>query len=155
MVFVLDAKQRPLAPCHPARARRLLTEVKAAIWRRYPFTIILQRAIPNARPAQLRLKIDPGSRTTGLAAVQEATGQVVWAAGLAHRGHQAQARLAQRRACRRGRRQCRTRYRPSRFANRQRAAGWPPPSVESRLSNILTWVARLRQLAPITALSQE
>jgi hypothetical protein len=33
-VFVVDTERRPLAPCHPARARRLLTEGKAAVWRR-------------------------------------------------------------------------------------------------------------------------
>jgi hypothetical protein len=50
MVFVVDTDKRPLAPCHPARARRLLTQGKAAVWRRFPFTIILQRAIPGAEP---------------------------------------------------------------------------------------------------------
>ena len=48
----------------------------------------------------LRLKIDPGSKTTGLAAVNDATGQVVWAAELSHRGQQVKERLDQRRACR-------------------------------------------------------
>jgi hypothetical protein len=28
-------------PCHPARARELLREGKAAVFRRFPFTIIL------------------------------------------------------------------------------------------------------------------
>jgi 5-methylcytosine-specific restriction endonuclease McrA len=86
MVFVVDTEQRPLAPCHPARARRLLTEGKAAVWRRYPFTIILKRAVPAAHPEPLRVKIDPGSKTTGLALVNDRTGQVAWAAELTHRG---------------------------------------------------------------------
>jgi hypothetical protein len=30
-----------------------------------------------------------------------------------------------------------------------------PPSLVSRLANIITWVVRLRRLAPIAALSQE
>jgi hypothetical protein len=30
-----------------------------------------------------------------------------------------------------------------------------PPSLESRVSNVLTWVTRLRRLCPITALSME
>ena len=34
------------------------------------------------------MKIDPGSKTTGLAVVNDATGRVVWAAELAHRGQQ-------------------------------------------------------------------
>jgi len=50
-------------------------------------------------------------------------------------------------------RQRHARYRPARFANRRRREGWLPPSLESRLGNLLTWVARLRRLAPIAALS--
>jgi 5-methylcytosine-specific restriction endonuclease McrA len=154
-VFVVDTERRPLAPCHPARARRLLTAGKAAVWRRYPFTIILKRAVPEAQPAPLRVKLDPGSKVTGLALVDDATGRVVWAAELAHRGQQVKAHLDQRRACRRSRRQRYTRYRPARFANRRRPKGWLPPSLESRLSNVLTWIGRLRKFAPIIAISQE
>jgi 5-methylcytosine-specific restriction endonuclease McrA len=155
MAFVLDTERTPLSPCHPARARKLLSEGKAAVWRRYPFTIILKRAVSEVQPAPLRLKIDPGSKTTGLALVQDATGQVAWAAELAHRGQHVKAGVDQRRACRRERRQRKTRYRPARFANRRRPDGWLPPSLESRVSNVLTWVARLRHYAPIGAVSQE
>lgn len=42
MVFVLDSNRKPLDPCHPARARKLLKAGKAAVFRRYPFTIILK-----------------------------------------------------------------------------------------------------------------
>jgi 5-methylcytosine-specific restriction endonuclease McrA len=155
LVFVVDTEQRPLSPCHPARARRLLTAGKAAVWRRYPFTIILKRAVPEAQPEPLRLKLDPGSRTTGLALVHDRTGQVVWAAELAHRGQRIHAALLARKALRRGRRQRHTRYRPMRFDNRRRPNGWLPPSLHSRVSNVLTWVARLRRCAPVGALSQE
>jgi 5-methylcytosine-specific restriction endonuclease McrA len=103
----------------------------------------------------LRLKIDPGAKTTGLAVVNDATGQVVWAGELAHRGEAVKARLDQRRACRRSRRQRHTRYRPARCANRRRHAGWLPPSLESRLANVLTWVDRLRRWCPIGAISFE
>jgi 5-methylcytosine-specific restriction endonuclease McrA len=155
MVFVVDTEHRPLSPCHPARARRLLTDGKAAVWRRYPFTIILKRIVPDAQPAPLRLKIDPGSRTTGLALVNDRTGHVTWVAELTHRGQQIRDALLARRALRHGRRQRKTRYRPLRFANRRRREGWLPPSLESRLSHVLTWVARLRRLAPVAAISQE
>jgi len=101
------------------------------------------------------MKIDPGSKTTGLAVVNDATGQVLWAAELAHRGQQVKARLDQRRACRRSRRQRHTRYRPPRFLNRRRSSGWLPPSLESRSSNVLTWVERLHRVAPIGARSLE
>jgi 5-methylcytosine-specific restriction endonuclease McrA len=133
----------------------LLTEGKAAVWRRYPFTIILKRAVPNANPERLRAKIDPGSRTTGIALVSDRAGQVAWAAELQHRGQRIHDALLTRRAIRCNRRQRHTRYRPARVDNRRRAEGWLPPSLESRVSNVLTWVARLARLAPVGTVSQE
>ena len=120
-IFVIDTEKRPQPPVHPALARRLLSDGKAAIWRRYPFTLILKTVAeePQREPA-LRVKIDPGSRTTGLAVVDDATGELVWAAELAHRGHHVKKLLDARRAIRRGRRSRKTRYRPARFNNRCR-----------------------------------
>ena len=70
-VLVLDQQRRPLMPCTPARARLLLKQKKAAVWRRYPFTLILRVARPDAIVQPLRLKIDPGSRTSGLAVTND------------------------------------------------------------------------------------
>ena len=154
-VFVVDQQRKPLDPVPPGRARYLLTAGYAAVLRRYPFTLIMREAKPDANPQPLRLKIDPGSKTTGVALLNEATGQVVWAAELTHRGQQVKEHLDQRRSCRRSRRQRHTRYRAPRFDNRTRKQGWLPPSLVSRLDNILTWVARLQQYTPVTAISQE
>ena len=98
-VFVLDTTKRPLNPVHPGRARLLLKAGKAAIYRRYPFTILLKAArdAPTVHP--LRLKIDPGAKTTGLALVNDATGEVVWAAELTHRGAKIKKRMEDRRGC--------------------------------------------------------
>src|SRR5260221_4041604 len=153
--FVVDPHNRPLDPVHPGTARWLLTTGQAAVWRREPFTLILKRAVPDAPPTRLRVKIDPGSTTTGIAVVNDATGQVVWAAGLTHRGQQVHAAFRARPASRRSRRQRHTRYRAPRFNNRTRPKGWLPPSVESRVANVTTWVARLRRLCPVGAISQE
>jgi 5-methylcytosine-specific restriction endonuclease McrA len=154
-VFVVSPQRIPLAPCTPARARWLLTHKQAAVLRRFPFTLMLLREPAGTVVPSLRLKIDPGSKTTGLAVVNEATGQVVWAGEITHRGHQVRERLQKRRACRRSRRQRHTRFRPRRFLNRRRKQGWLPPSLESRIANILTWVARLQHWCPIGALSLE
>ncbi len=154
-VFVVDQERKPLDPVHPARARYLLTSGHAAVLRRYPFTIMLKESKPDVVPAPLRVKIDPGSKTTGIAVVNDATGQVVWAAELEHRGQQVKKNLEDRRASRRSRRQRHTRYRSARFDNRHRSDGWLPPSLESRISNVLTWVERLQHWVPIAALSQE
>lgn len=42
-----------------------------------------------------------------------------------------------------------------RFLNRKRRDGWLPPSIMSRIHNILTWVNRLCRVCPISGLSQE
>ena len=123
MVLVVDHQCRPCTPVHPGRARHLLNRGRAAVYRHFPFTIILREGEPSEESEPVRLKIDPGSQTTGLAVVNDATGQVVWAAELTHRGQQVKARLDQRRRCRRSRRQRHTRYRPARFLNRRRRAG--------------------------------
>ncbi|NJN65774.1 MAG: HNH endonuclease, partial [Chloroflexaceae bacterium] len=155
-VFVLDQHKQPLMPCHPARVRHLLKRGKAAVFRRAPFTIIL-REREGGETQPMELKLDPGSKTTGIALV--ATGKrgrrVVWAAELHHRGERIRKALADRRAIRRSRRQRKTRYRKPRFLNRTRKAGWLPPSLESRVANVETWVARLRCWCPITSLALE
>src|SRR5712691_5240727 len=117
-VFVLDSKKQPLNPVHPGRARILLSSGKAAVYRSFPFTIILKVAVeePNVEP--LRIKIDPGATTTGIAIVNDASGEVVFAANLHHRGLAISTSLTRRRSVRRARRQRRTRYRKARCATR-------------------------------------
>jgi len=154
-VFVLDTKKHQLAPTHPARARQLLRKGKAAVYRRWPLTIILKREVTEIDNQPLRLKIDPGSKTTGIAIVNDRTGEVTFAAELQHRGQQIKKAISSRRAVRRSRRNRKTRYRKPRFNNRKRPKGWLPPSVRSRVHNIETWVDRLRKLCPITAISIE
>jgi 5-methylcytosine-specific restriction endonuclease McrA len=186
-VFVLDTNRKPLDPCSPARARILLAKGRAAIFRRFPFTIILKdRWVEDSVVHEHRIKIDPGSKITGIAVVQEGTrgerpgasedasarpsslpprpsqGRVVAAVEIEHRGQAIKASLLDRKALRRNRRARKTRYRRPRSkaeaANQEsqkKAKGWLPPSLESRIANVLTWVARLCRLCPITAASQE
>lgn len=155
-VLVVANNREPLMPCHPARARMLLREGKAAVLRRYPFTIILKDR--NTGECQsLELKVDPGSKASGIALVADfQKGRVaVWGMELEHRGQRIKARLESRRALRRTRRSRKTRYRAARFKNRTRPRGWLPPSLMSRVWNIDTWVKRLRRFAPVTAVAVE
>jgi 5-methylcytosine-specific restriction endonuclease McrA len=124
-VFVLDTQKRPLDPVHPGQARLLLKQGRAAVYRRYPFTLILKIRVEQPVPRPLRLKLDPGSKTTGIAIVNDSSGEVVWAAELTHRGHHI------------------------------KRNGTLPPSLESRVSNVLTWVRRLLSMCPVEAISQE
>ena len=184
-VFVLDKNRHPLDPCHPARARRLLKAGRAAIFRRQPFTIILKdREVANSVVHPHRVKLDPGSRTTGVALLSDDTGTVVWGAEIEHRGAAIHLRMTARSALRHGRRQRHTRYRAPRFRNRHPAPcvvcgknarhghktcrvhtgvrpetpAVPrrlPPSLESRVATVETWVKRLFRLAPVAAISME
>lgn len=156
MVFVLSHDGVPLDPCHAARARKLLKAGRAAIWRRFPFTIRLkERTRADSVVRDHRLKLDPGSKIAGLAIMQEGTDRIVWAGELTHRGAAIRDRLLARRAIRRSRRQRKTRYRPARFLNRRRPHGWLAPSLAHRELTTMTWVQRLRAVCPITALSVE
>jgi hypothetical protein len=94
----VDTNQQPLSPVHPARARKLLAAGKAAVYRRYPFVIRLKVAISDPVVAELRVKLDPGSKTTGIAVVNDQSGAVVFAAELIARGHQIRESLDSRRA---------------------------------------------------------
>jgi 5-methylcytosine-specific restriction endonuclease McrA len=154
-VFILDTDKRQLDPIHPAQARQLLRDKKAAVFRRFPFTLIEKEAKPNVAVSPLRLKIDPGAKTTGFALVNDSTGEVVSAAELKHRGFAIRDALTSRRQLRRSRRNRKTRYRAPRFLNRTRPQGWLAPSLQSRVENIKTWVSRLLKKAPIMAISQE
>lgn len=151
--LVLDANRKPLNPCPPGTARRLLRYRKAAVYRSYPFTIILKRAIDQPELLPVTFKIDPGAKTTGIALV--VGGRAVWAAELEHRGKAIYENLESRRSLRRGRRQRHTRYRAPRFDNRRRGEGWLSPSLMSRLYNIRSWFIKLYQLCNIEQISME
>jgi 5-methylcytosine-specific restriction endonuclease McrA len=155
-VLVVDKNREPLMPCQPARARELLKAGKAAVLRRYPFTIIL-KAREGGDTQPVHLKVDPGSTTSGIALVADFKHgcRCVWGAELHHRGQHIRDALLSRRQSRRFRRTRKTRYRAARFANRRRAEGWLPPSLRSRLENLTTWFKRLSRFAPISHLAQE
>lgn len=152
-VFVLDTNKVPQAPIHPGQARLLLSSGQAAVYRRFPFTLILKRVVDNPIAEPITLKVDPGSKTTGIALVQE--GKVIFAAELEHRGQVIKDALEKRRAIRRGRRNRKTRYRQARFNNRTRPAGWLAPSLKSRVDNLQTWLVRFVKLCNVQSVSME
>lgn len=152
-VFVLDSHKRPLDPVHPGTARHLLNAGKAAVFRKYPFTLILKEARPDVPVQDLELKLDPGSKTTGIAIKQGK--KIIFGAELQHRGQQIKDALLSRRQLRRGRRNRKTRYRAARFLNRTRPDGWLAPSLQHRVLTTMTWVRKFMRLAPIQSITQE
>lgn len=106
-VFVLDSSKKPLNPTHPARARKLLKSGKAAVFKRYPFTIIMKKEVAEPNNQELRIKIDPGAKTSGIAILRNEV--VLWGAEITHRGFQIREALISRRQSRRSRRNRKTR----------------------------------------------
>ena len=151
-IFVLDTNLKPLTPCTAGMARSLLNAGKAAVFRQYPFTIILKKEV-IANPEPIEIKIDAGSKTTGLALVKDE--KVIFGAELSHRGQAIKNSLELRRSLRRGRRNRKTRYRQARFLNRTRAKGWLAPSLEHRVFTIMTWVGKFIKFAPIGSIVSE
>jgi 5-methylcytosine-specific restriction endonuclease McrA len=159
MVFVLDKHKKPLMPCTPRRARLLLEQKRAVVHRLSPFTIRLKdREVATCTLQPVVLKLDPGSRISGMALARvEAMpdGEVHHAlhlAELAHRGEGVREALRKRAA---RRRQANLRYRPPRFANRRRKGRWLPPSLESRIGNVRTWARRYQRWVPISRIEVE
>ncbi len=147
-VFVLNGNKTPLTPCYPARARKLLRSQKAAVFRMKPFTIILKRVVEKPIVAEtIEFKVDPGSKTSGI--VVTINQDVVFAMNLKHHGQSIANNLLSRRQIRRSRRNRKTRYREVRFLNRKKAKNWLPPSIQSRLDNIISWFKQLKSWCPI------
>ena len=164
--FVLDKNKKPLAPCTPARARILLSKGKAAVFRQFPFTIILKER-NDGQTQQLSFKIDQGSKTTGIALVShnKTKNEVIWACNLVHCGHTISESLEKRSAIRRTRRSRKTRYRKPKWINsmsksqfahiNQRPKGWLAPSIRARLDNTINLFNKLGRLSQITNVSIE
>ena len=166
-VLVLDKTGKALMPCSEKRARLLLARGRARVHRIAPFVIRLtDRRAASCAFQPLRIKLDPGSKATGLALVRDtehldrATGELTRGVAvlslfeLVHRGRQISEALRARAAVRRRRRGT-LRYRAPRFLNRTKPAGWLAPSLQHRVNTTLAWVARLQRWAPVTGISSE
>ncbi len=152
-------------PMSEKRARLLLSRRRAIVVKMYPFTIRLKDRI-GGEIQSIRIKIDPGSKHTGLAIVREnkiinATESedqnkltVLNLFQINHRGRSINANLISRRLMRR-RRRTNLRYRKARFNNRIKKEGWLPPSLQHRVDTVTSWISKLINLAPITGISME
>lgn len=147
MIFVLNKDKSVLNPTTNAKAHWLLNKGYATIYRYQPFSIRLKKQVKNPNLKNYVLKIDPGSKTTGLSINYGS--EVVFLANLEHRADTIKQNLQTRKEHRQFRRS-KLKYRQPRFDNRRREKGWLPPSIKSIVSNINIWVKRLKKLAPIS-----
>ena len=148
MVFVLDRSKKPLNMITNAEARILIRKKLAVIHKVYPFTIRLRDNSCVSNDKAYTVKLDPGSKHTGVA-ITDDKNSVVMLAEIEHRGHLIKKDLDSRRAVRKSRRQRKTRYRESRFLNRTRPKGWLAPSVKSRANNVINFVKKYKKLLNI------
>ena len=154
MVLVIDKRKRPCNTISEAYARILLFKKQAVIHKRFPFTIRLRNDNAVLKDRKYTVKLDPGSRTTGVA-ITDNKDSVVMLAEIEHRGHTIKRNLDSRRAIRRFRRQRKTRYREARFLNRTKPQGWLAPSVKSRADNIINFVKKYKKFLNINKIMIE
>ena len=148
MVLVIDKHKKPCNTVSNAYARVLLFKKQAVIHKRFPFTIRLKNDNAVLKNNSYVVKIDPGSKTTGVAITNDKD-SVVMLAEIEHRGHVIKKNLDSRRAVRRKRRNRKTRYREARFDNRTRPEGWLAPSVKSRADNVINFIHKYKKLINI------
>ncbi len=81
MVIVLDKHKKPLGTTTERRARKLMEKRRACVYRYAPFTIIVKDVdIRNCKDVpSYEIKVDPGSKTTGVAIVNKETNDMEFA----------------------------------------------------------------------------
>lgn len=152
MVYVLNIEGKPLMPCKEAKARKLLKENKAKIYKKEPFTIQLLFICEN-QTQDITLGVDAGSKYIGLSATTKE--KELYAADVELRNDIVDL-LSTRRQNRRTRRN-RLRYRKPRFNNRvhSKKNGWLAPSVEQKIQTHFKVVEDIHKLLPITKIVVE
>ena len=169
MVIALDKHKRPMGFVTPDRARHLLSCGRAVVHRMYPFTIRVKDVDCRTfdKQKEYQIKIDPGSKYTGISVVDRETNEVVLFIQIEHRGDMVKMNLKTRHDTRRNRRNRETRYRRPKWGNKYkkkgskfkaespRPEGWLPPSVKSVANNIINWMKILSKLINITKASIE
>lgn len=134
----------PLMPCTQRKARLLLKENKAIIYKYNPFTIQLTYATGETKQ-DCHIGIDTGSKYIGLAVTSE---NKVLFKGEVELRQDVKSNLETRRMYRRSRRSRKTRYRQARFLNRKRDYKWLPPSLQNRINHTYHWIDTLSSLVP-------
>lgn len=149
-VYVRNQDGKPLMPCSPAKARKLLRSGKARVVKRSPFTIQLNW-LCEGYVQEVRAGIDKGSHTTGICCIGK--GQALFSAEIHHR-RDVKEKMDDRRDRRKSRR-ARRWYRPRRFQNRasSKRSGRLPPSIKTNVEEIIRIVRQIP--LPISSIAVE
>ena len=153
VVYVLNKHGKPLMPCSPCKARKLLRQGKAKVKRTEPFTIQLLYG-SSGYTQDITLGIDAGSKHIGVSATTKK--KELYAADVEIRNDITD-KLSTRRQNRRSRRNRKTRYRKSKFQNRVKSKhkGWLAPSIESKINSHFRVVRDVYKMIPINRIVVE
>jgi len=150
-VYVLNMRGQPLMPTTPRKARILLTEEKAKVIKRTPFTIQLKYATGETKQ-EIVLGVDSGFENIGLSAVTAK--KEIYSSEVKLRTDMVKLN-SERRQYRRARRGRKTWYRQPRFDNRKKPKGWLAPSIQHKLDSHIKLIEKVKQLLPITKINIE
>lgn len=150
-VYVRSIDGKPLMPCTPAKARKLLKSGRAKVVKLYPFTIQLTFECEN-QVQEVNLGIDSGYGNIGFSARTEKAELI---SGIIILDGKTSSRLNEKRMYRRGRRSRHHWYREPRFLNRKKSENWLPPSIQRRYDTHLSLIKGLKVILPITKITIE
>ena len=143
-VFVINQRGQTLMPCSQRKARVLLKEKKAKIYKYNPFTIQLLYSTGETTQ-ECHIGIDTGSKNIGFAITSQ---NKILTKGEVELRQDIKSNLDSKRTYRRSRRNRKTRYRKKRFLNRNRPKGWLPPTIQSRIDTTFFWIDKFCSLVP-------
>lgn len=151
LVYVLNKDKKPLMPCKPSKARKLLKNKKAKVVNRKPFTIQLLYWSTGYKQ-EVSLGVDAGSKFVGLSATT--TQKELYASTVELRDDVSK-NISTRRQYRRSRRSRKIRYRKPRFNNRKKPEGWIAPSIRHKIDSHITVIENVYKILPISKLVVE
>jgi N6-L-threonylcarbamoyladenine synthase len=150
-VYVLNKRGQPLMPTCQSRARRLLSEGKAIVVKRYPFTIKLTIATGETKQ-EVILGIDTGYQKVGISAISNK--QELFAAEVTLKNNIVKL-LSEKRMYRRNRRSKNHWYRKPRFNNRNKSSLWLAPSMQHKVDSHVNIVEKISKILPISKIIVE
>ena len=149
VVYILNCQGKPLMPCSPRKARKLLKAKKAKVIRKSILTLQLLYPCAN-RVQKVVAGMDSGSKVIGTAAIFN--GEVLYQAETILRGEEIKRKMEQRSMYRRSRRGRKLRYRKPRFLNRKASTKLDrlPPSIKHKVISHLREKKFIESILPIS-----
>lgn len=143
LVFVLNKHGKPLMPCKPRKARKLLEDGKAKVVNNCPFTIKLLYGSSGYRQ-KVESSIVPSSSKIGISS--RANNKCVYSSTIELR-NDISMKMKRRKSYRITRRNRKTRYRKCRFLNRKSNRKFNP-TITSKIESHKREIRRVEKILP-------